>query len=63
MKAKTERTDTDKKHERRLKKHKLKLKSQAQPKKSNAEEDAKGKRIKRNFQIQILFFQKKNEVY
>ncbi len=43
MKANTERTDTDKKHARRLIKHKLKLKSKDQPKKSNSEEDVKGK--------------------
>ncbi len=43
VKANTERTDTDKKHARRLIKHKLKLKSKDQPKKSNSEEDVKGK--------------------
>jgi U3 small nucleolar RNA-associated protein MPP10 len=43
VKADTERTDTDKKHARRLLKHKLKLKSKDQPKKSNPEEETKGK--------------------
>jgi hypothetical protein len=43
VKADTERTDTDKKHARRLLKHKLKLKLKDQPKKSNTEEEAKGK--------------------
>jgi U3 small nucleolar RNA-associated protein MPP10 len=43
VKADTERTDTDKKHARRLLKHKLKLKSKDQPKKSDPEEAAKGK--------------------
>jgi len=41
IKADTERTETDKKHARRLHKHKLKLKSKAKPKKSNTEEEAK----------------------
>jgi len=42
VKANTERTDTDKKHARRLVKHKLKLKSKEdKPKKSNTEEEVK----------------------
>lgn len=43
IKAVSERTDTDKKHARRVLKHKMKLKSQDKPKKANAEEEAKGK--------------------
>lgn len=42
VKASTERTDTDKKHARRLWKHKMQIKSKETPKKSNTEEEAKG---------------------
>ncbi|CAF2741219.1 unnamed protein product [Rotaria sp. Silwood2] len=41
IKADNERTDTDKKHARRLLKHKLKLKSKTKPKKTNPEEEEK----------------------
>ncbi|CAF1471833.1 unnamed protein product [Adineta steineri] len=41
VKASTERTDTDKKHARRLLKHKQKLKSKDEPKKSTPEEESK----------------------
>ncbi|CAF3838991.1 unnamed protein product, partial [Rotaria sordida] len=41
IKADSERTDTDKKHARRLLKHKLKLKSKTQPTKTNPEEQEK----------------------
>ncbi|CAF0721854.1 unnamed protein product [Rotaria sp. Silwood1] len=41
IKADSERTDTDKKHARRLLKHKLKLKSKTKPKKTNPEEEEK----------------------
>jgi len=43
VKATSERTDTDKKHARRVLKHKMKLKSTDKPKKANAEDEAKGK--------------------
>ncbi|CAF4428513.1 unnamed protein product, partial [Adineta steineri] len=41
VKASTERTDTDKKHARRLLKHKQKLKSKDETKKSTPEEESK----------------------
>ncbi|CAF4584584.1 unnamed protein product, partial [Rotaria magnacalcarata] len=41
IKADSERTDTDKKHARRLLKHKLKLKSKATPKATNPEDEEK----------------------
>ena len=58
VKATTERTDTDKKHARRLIKKKLKLTAEAKVKSSDDQQDEKGsnsRREKRTFFIKLFF--------
>lgn len=63
VKAATERTETDKKHARRLKKHKLKLKSANEPKKGeNEEKEVLLKKLGKMKNVRIEKVRKKRDV-